>query len=165
MTSLLDIAPLRMRVKIGHAEIECQGISAEDLVRLVDRFPALGKRLFPGAATPSAGDIDAGSLLAAVPQAVHAIIAIGTGNGGKPEEEAAAARLPVGVQTDLLEAIIELSLPGGIVPFVERLTSLFGVNVRELTPPASADVRPALPNGSISEAPASDTDLQSRLNI
>ena len=55
---------------------------------------------------------------------VAAIIAAGTGDPGDPVAEEAAGRLGIDEQADLLSAILRVTLPKGVGPFVEKLLAL-----------------------------------------
>jgi hypothetical protein len=59
--------------------------------------------------------------------AVAAIIAAGCGYPGDEKAEAVAGRLSIDAQADLLAAILRLTLPAGLGPFVEKLTVLGGI--------------------------------------
>jgi hypothetical protein len=65
---------------------------------------------------------DADSIVAVAPEAIAAIIAAGCGYPGLIKAIERAAKLPVGTQAALLDAIIELTMPDGVGPFVEALT-------------------------------------------
>ena len=55
---------------------------------------------------------------------VAAIIAAGTVDPGDPVAEEAAGRLGIDEQADLLAAILRVTLPKGVGPFVEKLLAL-----------------------------------------
>lgn len=120
MTSLLDIAPACQLVKIGEGEVECYGISAKGLVSLMTRFPDL-RRMMTGV------EVTTEALLALAPEAVAAVIAAGTGHVDEPDHEAAAERLSIDIQADLLEAILRITMPGGARPLADKLARLAGV--------------------------------------
>lgn len=118
MVSLLDLAPSSRKV---HG-VSVTGISAEGLVSLVDRFPNLADVVTTGLA----GDKTAmaTTLARMAPTALKAIIAAGVGHPGDAGHEAAAAALPIEMQADFIEAIVEATLPSGFGPFVERIRKL-----------------------------------------
>lgn len=120
MVGLLDIAPLTEKVSVGGATVEVSGVSASGIISLIARFPEF-RLLMTGK------EVDVGSLIAMGGQAVAAIIAAGVGFPGDEAQEAAAARLPLEAQTDILAAIIKVTLPNGIGPFFEKLTALLAV--------------------------------------
>ncbi len=117
MAGLVDIAPIVEKVTICGTVIEVPGVSAEGIAVLLSRFPELRKLL-------TGVTVDSDALLKAGPGALAAILAAGTGVPGDEAAETAAARLSLGDQTDLLTAILRVTLPGGLDPFVEKLTSL-----------------------------------------
>lgn len=126
MASLLDIAATPRKITIQGKEIEVYGITAETLSLLLLRFPAIMKAF--GGMTPSNE-----SLIAIGPEAVAAIIACGVGHPGDKQQEAAAAKLGLGDQMDLLDEILRLTFPRGVGPFVSKLEEL-GALVREDVP-------------------------------
>jgi hypothetical protein len=145
MTDLLDIAPQRAAVDVLGHSLEVAGVTIGDLAELLRRFPGL-RQLF-GGGTPGGAPNGANGALdgiaAAVPGLVAAVIAAGLGHQGDEAREAAAARLPADAQSRLFGAIVKLTMPAGIGPFVEGLATAFGSPI-----PATA-----LANGSL--APSS----------
>ena len=117
MASLLDIAPAVKTVNILGVPVEVIGVSAKGIVSLMTRFPQLADML-------GGKDIDLSDLLTLGGDIVAAIIAAGCGKPGDEHYEATASRLPLEAQADLLGAILEVTMPGGFGPFVERLTRL-----------------------------------------
>ena len=81
------------------------------------RFPDLRKLM-------SGGEITVEDMIAAGPAALAAILAAGTGAPEGEAAEAAAAKLMIGDQVDLLAAIMKVTLPGGAAPFVKKLRGL-----------------------------------------
>lgn len=120
MVGLLDIAPLTEKVTVGGKTLVVYGISAKGLVSLIASFPEI-KRLMAGK------EVDVASLMSMGGDAISAIIAAGIGFPGDEKQEEAAARLSLEVQADILTAIIKVTLPNGIGPFVEKLTALGAV--------------------------------------
>lgn len=121
MVSLLDIAALPATVNIRGVEITVRGISAKGVAHLLAKFPEI--RLL---VTGQSVDMTPERLLEAVPDAVAAIIAAGAGDPDDPANaafESAAAGLAVVEQLDLLAKILELTLPGGVNPFIKRLAA------------------------------------------
>ena len=122
MISRLDIAPLRRSVRIGASDDESvwvSGISAMGIASLLDRFPDL-RKLMTGVEVSSEELMKLGTGI------VAAIIAAGCGHPGHPKAEENAANFPIGVQADLLAAVVELTMPNGIGPLVEKLSGLSG---------------------------------------
>lgn len=120
MVGLVDIAPATTTV----AGVEVFGVSARGIAYLLNRFPQL-RMLMAG------GEVSAEDLITMAPDAVSAIIAAGTGTPGVTAAEEAADRLSLDMQADFLTAILRLTMPKGVSPFVEKLTTLgntLGVN-------------------------------------
>jgi hypothetical protein len=114
VTSLLEIAETHEVV----AGVKCYGISVKGIAQLLARFPEL-KNLIAGQSTEAMAD----RLIEIAPDAVAAIIAMGTREIGETAEQGAAS-LPVETQYDFLAAIGRQTMPGGIGPFVEKMQSL-----------------------------------------
>jgi hypothetical protein len=129
MTGLLDIAEERANVILGGQEIEVHGLTMEDVAKLLRRFPEL-RQLFGG------GEEAMADALNAIPGLMVAVIAGGLGHLGDEEHEAKARSLPAWMQNRLWGAVLKLTMPDGIGPFVEELGTAFGVN-------------PTLVNGSL----------------
>ena len=117
MVGLVDIAPAVERVTIRNQEVEVFGISAAGVANLLARFPEL-RRVFAGR------DVPIDQMMAMGGEIVAAILAAGTGATGDEAAEAAAGRLSIDEQADLLAAIARATLPKGVGPFVEKLTAL-----------------------------------------
>ncbi|TIN41400.1 MAG: hypothetical protein E5Y10_22935 [Mesorhizobium sp.] len=137
MVGLLDIAPLTERVSVGGAKVEVFGVSAKGIVSLLSRFPE-ARMLMTGK------DVGVDKLMQMGGDAIAAIIAAGIGFPGDEAQEQAAGRLSVEAQADLLTAILKVTLPNGIGPFVEKLTALGAIvgNVAEVSPKAPATKSP-----------------------
>ena len=119
MVSLVDIAPAVERVTIRGQQIEVFGVSAAGVAMLLARFPDL-RKLFAGR------DVGADEIMGVGGDLVAAIIAAGTGDPGDEVAEEAAGRLGIDEQADLLAAILRVTLPKGVGPFVEKLLALGG---------------------------------------
>ncbi len=140
LTDLRDAGQQTEPVTVAGLEIACRPLLMREIAGLLQRFPALNG--FVGGTKASAAD-----LIDTVPEAIGAIIALGVGCGGDPEQEKATMDLPPGQWLALLEKIMALTTPGGMVPFVDRLTMLLGVSrsanagkgpVTNLPPPSSS---------------------------
>lgn len=118
MVSLLDIAEQYETVAINGNPIKCYGISAKGIVQLIVQYPEM-KKLLSGQSI----DFSLDTIAKIAPNAVASIIAMGTHNEGQEE---VAANLPFEYQYDLIAAIINMTMPGGAGPFVDRLTKMFG---------------------------------------
>lgn len=127
MASFLDIAPLAETVTVRGKDFEVRGLALEDLANTIYRFPQL-RGLLPAAVRPGAEEpaLDVKSILGLGPEICAALIACATGKAGDPAEEAAIAKLGIAELFAFIEAILRLSFPGGLTPFVERLTALMG---------------------------------------
>src|SRR4051794_11188922 len=117
MVGLIDIAPATEMVEAQGKSIVVQGVSAKGLAHLLARFPEL-RRLMTGQ------EVEADQLLSMSGDAVAAIIAAGCGYPGNESAEVISGNLSLDIQADLLAAVLRLTLPKGIGPFVEKLTAL-----------------------------------------
>ncbi len=117
MAGLVDIAAVTETVAVGGVEVEVTGVSARGVASLLGRFPEL-RKLMTGI------EVAVEDMIAVGPDALAAILAAGTGAPGDKAAEAVAARLPLDAQANLLEAILRITLPGGVGPFVEKLSGL-----------------------------------------
>lgn len=117
MVGLLDIAPLTQTVKIRDQPIEVTGVSAKGVAQLLLRFPELRALI-------SGRDVGLDQLLELGGDIVAAVIAAGCGQAGDREAEAAAGRLGLDDQAELLAAIMTLTMPQGIGPFVDKLARM-----------------------------------------
>lgn len=141
MVGLIDIAPATEAVEVEGSKVEVHGVSASGLAHLLGRFPEL-RKLMTGM------EVDAGQLMAVGGEAVAAIIAAGCGYPGDERAESLAARLSLDTQADLLGAILRLTLPKGLGPFVAKLTalgSILDVDARSNTAQASTSPKPSTP--------------------
>lgn len=120
MPGLLDVARSFRKVTVNDVAVDVPGISAEGIAYLFTRFPIV-RELIGG--KPDV-DLSPATLAQLAPDALAAVIAVGTGNIDSPAHEAVARGLPVESQLDLLQAIITETMPSGFGPFVERLTRL-----------------------------------------
>jgi hypothetical protein len=122
MTSLLDIAPARVEVEIRGESVPVNGLTVEQIADVLAQAPALRKIMSGGM-----NGIDEKTLMQ-IPSAIGPIIAAGMGNSGnRKEAEAASKNLVAEEQMRLLKAILSLTMPNGVVPFVQSLTDLFNV--------------------------------------
>jgi hypothetical protein len=114
------------------------GVSAKGVAHLLGRFPEL-RMLMTGQ------EVQTEQLMTMGGDAVAAIISAGCGYPGDEKAEAVAGRLSIDAQADLLAAILRLTLPVGLGPFVEKLTALGGIldAVPSGTVPASNSPRPS----------------------
>ena len=131
MVGLIDIAPRAENVDVQGTPVAVHGISAKGVAHLLGRFPELRKLM-------SGQEVEGDALMAMGGDAVAAILAAGCGYPGDDKAEAVAGKLAVDAQADLLAAIVRLTLPAGLGPFVEKLTALGGI--LDAVPSATAQV-------------------------
>jgi len=117
MAGLLDIAPAVETIDVRGSSVEVYGISSKGVAILLSRFPEL-RMLMTGK------EVGMERLMEMGGDAVSAIIAAGIGYPGISEQEDAAGKLSVDHQADLLSAILRLTLPNGVGPFMEKLMAL-----------------------------------------
>jgi hypothetical protein len=140
MVGLIDIAPSVEMVYVQGSAVTVLGISAKGVAYLLGRFPELRKLM-------TGQQVESEQLMAMGGDAVAAIIAAGCGYPGDENAEAIAGKLAIDAQADLLAAIIRLTLPAGLGPFVEKLTALGGIldAVPSATAQASNSPKPSMP--------------------
>ncbi len=116
--SLLDIAPQSEDVKISEdTALKVYGISVQDMVTLLQRFPEAQQWI-------NGGKLDPAHFIKVAPHAIAAIAAAGCGLIGNEEAEKKAASLTIETQLDILEAIGRLTFRSGFGPFVQRITEV-----------------------------------------
>lgn len=120
MVGLIDIAPRTENTDVQGAPVAVHGISAKGVAYLLGRFPELRKLM-------SGQQVETDALMNIGGDAVAAIIAAGCGYPGDEQAEDVAGKLAIDAQADLLAAIMRLTLPAGLGPFVEKLTALGGI--------------------------------------
>lgn len=117
MVGLIDIAPVTSTVSIRGSKITVTGVSARGVAHLLARFPSL-RLLMTGR------DVELDEIIRLGGDVVAAIIAAGIGKPGDEAQEAAVDNLSLEEQADLLFAIIRLTIPNGVGPLAEKLSSL-----------------------------------------
>ena len=117
MVGLLDVAPLIQTVTIRDQPVEVTGVSARGVAQLLLRFPELRALI-------SGREVGLDQLLALGGDIIAAVIASGCGQAGDAQAEAAAGRLGLDDQVELLAAIMTLTMPQGLGPFVDRLARM-----------------------------------------
>ncbi len=120
MVSLVDIAPVTTHVVIRGNTLTVVGVSAKGVAHLLARFPQL-RALMTGR------DVALDEIIRLGGDVVAAIIAAGIGRPGDEEQEQAVDNLTLEEQADLLLAIVRLTIPNGVGPLVDKLSSL-GMN-------------------------------------
>jgi len=117
MDLLTIVAPAAEVPIAGGQSVTVRGLSLRAIAALLGRFPDV-LALFNGR------DLDAQKLLVAAPDAAAAIMAAGAGHLGDSAAEVVCDGLGLEYQTNLLAKIGELTFPGGIGPFAERIAQL-----------------------------------------
>lgn len=168
MVGLLDIVPHTEDVVIGQSRVPVCGVSAKGIAYLLGKYPDLLKKLTGNGGMDTS--IGSDELLKIGGDIVASIIAAGIGFPGDAQQEKKASDLSIGYQLDLFNAILRITMPDGVGPFVERLTSL----KRVLTP--GGGVVAAVPQGGIkvrtrpsrppfsASAPQATSDLPTSVN-
>jgi hypothetical protein len=118
MVSLTDLVDIKRTVTVRGEQVEIAGITAETLGQLINSFPELRMAL-----SGHAGELSPQHLISMGPRIVASVIAAGVGKPGDAAQEAAAAKLALGEQLAMIEAIFEVTFPTGVGPFVEKLRS------------------------------------------
>lgn len=117
MVGLIDIAPVTSSLVIRGNKIVVTGVSARGVAHLLARFPQL-RALMTGR------DVALDEIIRLGGDVVAAMIAAGIGKPGDESQEAAVDNLSLEEQADLLFAIIRLTIPNGVGPLVDKLSSL-----------------------------------------
>lgn len=119
MPGLADIATATDTVPVAGVNVTVFGVSARGIAVLLQRFP-LVRQVLSG----KTADLTAEKIVELIPDAIPVLIAAGTGNPGNAEEEARADKLGVEDQWNLLQKIFALTMPGGVGPFVAKLSAM-----------------------------------------
>lgn len=118
---LMDIVPASEDVKIDETQsLKLTGISFEDIVTLMKRFPE-------AQAWALGGKLDPARLVQVAPEAVAAVIAASCGFIGDEKAEKRARAIAVETQLDCIEAIVRITFRSGFGPFVERIAGVAGL--------------------------------------
>jgi len=141
MVSLVDIVPQTRPVELSIGTVELRGLGLRHIADLLVRFPEL-RKLWAGGAPA----LDVDSLIEAAPDAVGAIIAIAA---SQPEAaETIGDALSIDDAAECLIAIRELTMPGGVDPFVEKLARLLGADALPSGKEADTNTPPPPSNSS-----------------
>lgn len=116
MTSIMDIGPLSDSVTLRGKDIEVQGIGADALVLLLDKFPDLHK------AIGTRQDLTATDFIKFGPDIVCAVIAVGCGIEVNEASTNKLKTLTIGEQMEVLTPILRMTFPRGFHSFVEALS-------------------------------------------
>ena len=117
MLSLADVCPRYERVSLGDGEIEVYGLSAEDLGKLLIRFPNAFEELYTR------------NLLGMNPEMVGAVMAASQRNGkgsylGDESVEMRSRYLSIGDQMRVMKALARCTFPDCVGPFLEDLAQM-----------------------------------------
>lgn len=120
MTSLLDIGDLRDTVEVRGKDIEVKGISAKDILVLLNDFPEM-RKLMSGQSLAVTPDL----LMARVPGALSSIIVLACGfNIDDDNAHKVADRLGVGEQAEIIYKVWKLTFPQGVQSFSELIQDI-----------------------------------------
>jgi len=117
MVGLLDFKPPGQTFSLGGKDIAVPGLTFGHIRDLVARFPKLGELL-------QGKTVMASDIVSTIPDAVPAIIATGFGFPADKEQEAAASKMTIGVQIDMIDAVIKATEPSGEGPLSKKLRGL-----------------------------------------
>lgn len=127
MAGLIDVAIVTEKVHIQGEDFEVHGLSFAALAKLLARFPEFGK-------IAQGGNFEFGSLAVLGPEFIAAFLSAGLDQNWSPEIEQVVAHLPIDDQLQIFVAILRVSMPRGVGPFVETITSvakLLGLSSQE----------------------------------
>lgn len=158
MPSLLDAVGTPQEVIVNGVSVPVHGCSIEGVAMLLRRFPEFQALLLAAKDQEiKVSDIKTEVLFDYGPKVVHAVIAALVGKPGDEAFEAAAAKVPLAKQVEILLKGKELTLPDGISPFVDNLLKL---GILELTPASksSADAGPDSTSLKQSSEPVATTE-------
>lgn len=118
MVSLIDIVPQRRTVRInGGSEVELRGLGLRHIAGLLLRFPELRKLFADGAPA-----LDFEAIITTAPDAIGSIIAEAA---GQPEAaDNVADAMSVDDCAECVGAVLALTMPDGLGPFMEKLGGL-----------------------------------------
>lgn len=130
MVGIIGFAPAPQTFTLGDQTVAVPGLTFGHIRDLVARFPKFGELL--EGKTVAGADV-----LNTVPDAVPAIIATGFGFPNDKDQEAAAARLTIGIQIDMIDAIITATEPSGDGPLSKKLRGILSVATPPVQPAPS----------------------------
>lgn len=138
MAGFADLSPSFASFTLGDKSLPIPGLTFGHIRDLTARFPALGDLL-------KGKTVAASAIMDSVPDAVPAIIATGFGFHNDKEQEALAAKYNVGIQVDMIDAIVKATEPSGDGVLSKKLKGLLD----EMTPA----VQP-IPSTTTSDSPS-----------
>ena len=143
MAGLVDIVPAIETVEVRGQQLEVTGLTVEGIGSLLMRFPELRKMF-------ETRSLDVEALLKSSDKLIAAVIAAGTGSAANRAAEKAANGLSLGEKAEVVAAIIRVTMPKGVGPFV-RLMDAVGMDNVGPSATASATTSPSAPSPSSSE--------------
>jgi len=142
VVSLVDIVPQKRTVQLSGGELELRGLGLRQIADLLLRFPTLRNPFLQGAP-----ELEVETLLIMAPDAIGAIIAEAA---RQPDAAGSIAdNLALDDIAECLLAVRDLTMPGGPVPFLERLAKLWGIGAAGLSGRVPDMTMPPVPNGSL----------------
>ena len=139
MVSLIDIVPQTRAVTInGGSEVELRGLGLRHIAGLLLRFPELRKLFADGAPA-----LDFEAIITTAPDAIGSIIAEAAGQPEAADNIADAMSLDD--CAECVGAVLALTMPDGLGPFMEKLGGLLG-DAGRLAGRAPATTTPPLPS-------------------
>jgi hypothetical protein len=123
MVSLLDIQRRTKTVPTDAGDISVYAVSAAGITSIMSLVPTV-RKLMAGTSKPE--DLSLEALVGVAPDFIAGVIAAGVDKPGDPDTLKAAAGLALETQVDLVKAIVEVTMPKGIGPFMESVSGIMG---------------------------------------
>lgn len=120
MPSFVDVVALKEAIEIRGVEIEVQGLGIDAIGEMM--VPEELQRAIVGA------KFSLIALLQVAPVSIRRLLCAAIGKKGDAREEEAVANLNAEDQIALIEALIRVSFPGGVSPFVDRVGAILGID-------------------------------------
>jgi hypothetical protein len=155
---LRDIGRRLIEVQIGDVTLKVRGLTARDILDLMNRFDPVRRMLESGSTEVEknlAGKNAPQTLLTALPEAVWSAIATctGTTRERRAEDERIASELELGDQVTLINAIMQATFREGVGPFMQTVNQLARV-MRPAETPIAMPQSTASPSASPPRSPA-----------
>lgn len=129
-----DIAPAIETVGVRGLKLKVLGLDVEHIAHLFREFPEVSKAI-------SAQAVDIGALMKLSSRLLNAIVLGGLRDNEMPGIEDGVKNLMLGEKAKIVAAIVRLTMPDGLGPFVELMTALGLVRNAEGAPSASKVIR------------------------
>lgn len=133
MAGLADLVVRTETVEIQGETLEVHPLNFDTIGKLLQRFPEFGK-------LAAGGKLDAASLFSLGPEFIGAFLASGLQRNWSPQVEEIVRELSIDEQIQIFAAILKISMPRGIGPFVKTVEA--AATVLGLTNPAASDPAP-----------------------